>query len=158
MYVYTYICMYIHICWSKPGSLKTPQKQDENRGFDPGQAAGRTLGKLGGSMPVKLAKMRAKKNIKPNIFVASKGTTWHQYALFLSRWGCAWHYFNSWLLDARCVPGFHCHLFERVELAASGFPASSSAHWNGQEVGCVDFDFTTKLLEQLPPLWQAVLS
>ena len=87
--MYIYREMYIYIYWSKPGSLKTPQKQDENRGFDPGQAAGRTLGKLGGSMPIKLAKMRAKKNIKPNIFVASKGTTWHQYALFLSRWGCA---------------------------------------------------------------------
>ena len=56
-YIYTYI--YIH--WSKPGSINTPQKQDENRGFGPGQAAGRTPGKLGGNMPVKLAKIRGKK-------------------------------------------------------------------------------------------------
>ena len=47
--------------WSKPGSINTPQKQDENRGFGPGQAAGRTPGKLGGNMPVKLAKIRGKK-------------------------------------------------------------------------------------------------
>ena len=52
-----YVCMY----WSKPGSINTPQKQDENRGFGPGQAAGRTPGKLGGNMPVKLAKIRGKK-------------------------------------------------------------------------------------------------
>jgi hypothetical protein len=51
----------IYITWSKPGSINTPQKQDENRGFGPGQAAGRTPGKLGGNMPVKLAKMRGKK-------------------------------------------------------------------------------------------------
>ena len=57
LYIYTYI--YIH--WSKPGSINTPQKQDENRGFGPGQAAGRTPGKLGGNMPVKLAKIRGKK-------------------------------------------------------------------------------------------------
>ena len=49
------------IYWSKPGSINTPQKQDENRGFGPGQAAGRTPGKLGGNMPVKVAKMRGKK-------------------------------------------------------------------------------------------------
>ena len=49
------------ISWSKPGSINTPQKQDENRGFGPGQAAGRTPGKLGGNMPVKLAKIRGKK-------------------------------------------------------------------------------------------------
>ena len=73
MYVYMYACMYVCICiciciimyiyihWSKPGSINTPQKQDENRGFGPGQAAGRTPGKLGGNMPVKLAKMRSKK-------------------------------------------------------------------------------------------------
>ena len=49
------------IIWSKPGSINTPQKQDENRGFGRGQAAGRTPGKLGGNVPVKLAKMRGKK-------------------------------------------------------------------------------------------------
>ena len=53
--------VYAGIYWSKPGSINTPQKQDENRGFGPGQAAGRTPGKLGGNMPVKLAKMRGKK-------------------------------------------------------------------------------------------------
>ena len=47
--------------WCKPGNKHAPQKQDENRGFGPGQAAGRTPGKLGGNMPVKLAKMRGKK-------------------------------------------------------------------------------------------------
>jgi hypothetical protein len=52
---------YIYIYWSKPGSINAPQKQDENRGFGPGQAAGRTPGKLGGNMPVKLAKIRGKK-------------------------------------------------------------------------------------------------
>ena len=51
----------IFISWSKPGSINTPQKQDENRGFGPGQAGGRTPGKLGGNVPVKLAKMRGKK-------------------------------------------------------------------------------------------------
>ena len=51
----------IYIYWSKPGSINTPQKQDENRGFGPCQAAGRTPGKLGGNMPVKLAKIRGKK-------------------------------------------------------------------------------------------------
>ena len=51
----------IYIYWSKPGSINAPQKQDENRGFGPGQAAGRTPGKLGGNMPVKLAKIRGKK-------------------------------------------------------------------------------------------------
>ena len=58
---YIYILYYIYIYWSKPGSINTHQKQDENRGFGPGQAAGRTPGKLGGNMPVKLAKIRGKK-------------------------------------------------------------------------------------------------
>ena len=58
----TYIYIYIHMYdWCKPGNKHAPQKQDENRGFGPGQAAGRTPGKLGGNMPVKLAKMRGKK-------------------------------------------------------------------------------------------------
>ena len=66
IYIYVYIYIYIiynEICiyWSKPGSINTHQKQDENRGFGPGQAAGRTPGKLGGNMPVKLAKIRGKK-------------------------------------------------------------------------------------------------
>lgn len=60
--IYAYHIIYIlYIYWSKPGSINTPQKQDENRGFGPGQAAGRTPGKLGGNMPVKLAKIRGKK-------------------------------------------------------------------------------------------------
>ena len=29
--------IYIYFFWSKPGSINTPQKQDENRGFGPGQ-------------------------------------------------------------------------------------------------------------------------
>ena len=57
----TLVREYTCIRWSKPGSINTPQKQDENRGFGPGQAAGRTPGKLGGNMPVKLAKIRGKK-------------------------------------------------------------------------------------------------
>ena len=61
MYVHIHIHIHIYIYWSKPGSINTPQKQDENRGFGPGQAAGRTPGKLGGNMPVKLAKIRGKK-------------------------------------------------------------------------------------------------
>jgi len=48
-------CIHTNIHWSKPGSINTSQKQG------PGQAAGRTPGKLGGNMPVKLAKMRGKK-------------------------------------------------------------------------------------------------
>ena len=60
--IYAYHIIYIlYIYWSKPGSINTHQKQDENRGFGPGQAAGRTPGKLGGNMPVKLAKIRGKK-------------------------------------------------------------------------------------------------
>jgi hypothetical protein len=61
-------------------------------------------------MPVKLAEMRGKKSSKPSKFVASKGTTWHQDALFASKLGCAWHYFNNSLPEARCVLGFHFHL------------------------------------------------
>ena len=54
LYVYIFIYEYVHI-WSKPGtgSIKTThQKQDEHRGFGPGQAAG---------PPVKLAEMWGKK-------------------------------------------------------------------------------------------------
>ena len=58
MYAYMHTCMaciHTNRHWSKPGSINTSQKQG------PGQAAGRTPGKLGGNMPVKLAKMRSKK-------------------------------------------------------------------------------------------------
>ena len=69
MYLCAYVCIYVsmHLCiyastsWSKPRSIKAPQKQAENCGFDPGQASGQTLGKVGGNMPAKLAEMRAKK-------------------------------------------------------------------------------------------------
>ena len=37
-----YMSLHVYIYWSKPGSIKTPEKQDENRGFWTGQAAGET--------------------------------------------------------------------------------------------------------------------
>ena len=37
--IYKFICIFLLITdRSMPGNLKTPQKQNENRGFDPGQA------------------------------------------------------------------------------------------------------------------------
>jgi len=52
------------------------EKQDENRCFGPGQAAGRTPGKLCRNMPVFC---QAKKTSKPSRNVASKGASWHQH-------------------------------------------------------------------------------
>ena len=102
------VCVYtnIYIYWSKPGSINTPQKQDENRGFGPGPAGGRTPGKLGGNVPVKLAKMRGKKEQQASRNVASKGTTWHQHKLFVII--CFQVGMRPALLqDTRCIPGFH---------------------------------------------------
>ena len=100
------IIIIIYIYWSKPGSINTPQKQDENRGFGPGQAGGRTPGKLGGNVPVKLAKMRGKKEQQTSRNVASKGTTWHHHKLFIIicfQVGMC----PALLQDTRCIPGFH---------------------------------------------------
>ena len=98
--------VYAGIYWSKPGSINTPQKQDENRGFGPGQAGGRTPGKLGGNVPVKLAKMRGEKEQQTSRNVASKGTTWHHHKLFIII--CFQVGMRPALLqDTRCIPGFH---------------------------------------------------
>ena len=98
--IYIYVCVYtnIYIYWSKPGSINTPQKQDENRGFGPGPAGGRTPGKLGGNVPVKLAKMRGKKSSKRVEMLPQKaqpGTNINYLSLFASKLGCARHYFKT---------------------------------------------------------------
>ena len=105
-HVNTAYCVSWIIIWSKPGSINTPQKQDENRGFGPGQAGGRTPGKLGGNVPFKLAKMRGKKEQQTSRNVASKGTTWHHHKLFIII--CFQVGMRPALLqDTRCIPGFH---------------------------------------------------
>ena len=102
---------HIYIYWSKPGSINTPQKQDENSWFWPWPSSRpnprQTRRQHAGQVSKNPRQKRAANRVEMLPRKAQPGTNINYLSLFASKLGCAWHYFNSSLPDTRCIPRFH---------------------------------------------------
>ena len=95
---------HVNIPWTDEHAL---EKQDENRCFGPGQAAGEHRADYAATCQSFARRKRPANRVEILLQKAQAGTNINDLSLFASKLGCAWHYFNSSPPDTRCIPDFH---------------------------------------------------